>query len=68
MSEAKAPKYEYDCKSCRFNWCCGPTCHCHLRNQLPVPPKERKLEVNATLLSKGFEPEFIGPYLASRTR
>ena len=24
-----APRWPYDCKNCKFNWCCGPTCSCH---------------------------------------
>lgn len=30
------PKHKYDCKNCKFNWCCGFKCSCKL--QLPEAP------------------------------
>lgn len=23
------PRWPYDCKNCKFSWCCGPLCHCN---------------------------------------
>lgn len=43
------PKHRYDCENCKFGWCCGPCCACHLR--APDPPEERLIEV-AGLLAK----------------
>lgn len=31
------PKHEYDCENCKFNWCCGFSCSCGLKN-LPKAP------------------------------
>ncbi len=33
----KQPRYKYDCGNCKFNWCCGYTCACILKD-LPDPP------------------------------
>lgn len=32
------PKHKYDCGNCKFNWCCGYTCVCNLKNY-PEPPE-----------------------------
>jgi len=36
-SEKHNPKYKYDCGNCKFNWNCGLTCSCVLKD-VPEPP------------------------------
>lgn len=36
-------KHRYDCKDCKFNWCCGPLCACHI---LTPAPKQRQKDIN----------------------
>lgn len=33
------PKHKYDCENCKYNWCCGFSCSCILKN-LPEPPED----------------------------
>jgi len=33
------PKHKYDCENCKFNWCCGFNCNCHL-TYLPDAPED----------------------------
>lgn len=54
------PSCQYDCKHCKFFWCCGPTCHCTYMNKLPDPPRERQDEVDAALVKIGYAPQFRG--------
>jgi len=42
------PKHYYDCKPCKFNWCCGYTCGCALKvtgKTYPQPPEHIKIAV-----------------------
>ncbi len=41
--EGHAPRHQYDCARCKFAWCCGPQCACHIKGKMP---KERRAEVN----------------------
>ncbi len=52
------PMYAYDCKACKYNWCCGYRCTCTYRRSLPVPPPEIQAAVNAALIASGYQPEF----------
>lgn len=54
------PTHAYDCRSCRFNWCCGPTCHCNFSGKLPEPPEAVKQEVDSSLVQIGLAPQFYG--------
>ena len=56
-----APKFEYDCEHCKFNWCCGLACVCVVGDKmnLPEPPIERKKEVNEALKKCGYAIEFL---------
>ena len=59
MHEPKShkPRYKFDCDRCKFNWCCGYTCVCVLRNASDPPLTVKKL-VNQALLDAGFSIEF----------
>lgn len=46
------PLHQYDCKNCKFNWCCGYTCGCVHWN-LPLPPNEIQLQINEARLAAG---------------
>lgn len=37
------PRWKYDCERCKFAWCCGPQCACHLEGKMP---KKRREEVD----------------------
>ena len=37
-----APRWQYDCARCKFAWCCGPQCACHIKGKMP---EARKKEV-----------------------
>lgn len=40
-----SPKYRYDCKNCKFSWCCGIGCDCSLdKNKFGNPPKEIQIQ------------------------
>ena len=58
------PRYQYDCKNCKFSWCCGPECSCNLfhyaRDRYPDPPRKRQDEVDARLVQLGYAPQFRG--------
>ena len=57
------PRYQYDCKNCKFSWCCGPDCSCNLRRSVhnyPDPPRKRQDEVDARLVQLGYAPQFRG--------
>lgn len=60
MDKEHNPRWKYDCGNCKFNWCCGPTCHCGL-HRLPEPPRERQDEVDAALVKIWYAPQFHGP-------
>lgn len=53
------PRWMYDCKHCKFNWCCGPTSSCHIRG-FSDPPEYRKHEVDAALARAGYFPQYYG--------
>ena len=38
-----APRWQYDCERCKFAWCCGPQCACHIKGKMP---KKRKRETD----------------------
>ena len=38
-----APRWQYDCARCKFAWCCGPQCACHIKGKMP---KQRKRETD----------------------
>ena len=40
--QGHAPRWQYDCARCKFAWCCGPQCACHIQGKMP---KERRAEV-----------------------
>lgn len=55
------PRWQYDCDRCKFAWCCGSLCSCHLqRSGLPVPPDARQKQVDAALVKIGYAPQFRG--------
>lgn len=54
------PRYQYDCKNCKFSWCCGPTCSCSLKHRFSDPPRKRQDEVDAALVQIGYAPQFRG--------
>ena len=41
--QGHAPRWKYDCERCKFAWCCGPQCACHIEGKMP---KKRRAEVN----------------------
>jgi hypothetical protein len=56
-----APREQYDCDRCKFSWCCGSLCSCHLQlASLPVPPTERQAQVDTALVKIGYAPQFRG--------
>jgi hypothetical protein len=43
-----SPRFRYDCKRCKFSWCCGIRCACVLRrSEFSNPPKEIQNQVIA---------------------
>lgn len=56
------PSYQYDCKNCKFSWCCGPECSCSLYRcgRYPDPPLARQRQVDARLIQLGYAPQFKG--------
>ena len=42
--KAHAPRYKRDCARCKFSWCCGELCACHISGKPPTP-KTRREEV-----------------------
>ena len=64
------PRYAYDCKRCKYNWCCGFTCKCAIEagNDYPMPPRSRQKEVNDALIEAGLEPEFLAANKRNRGR
>lgn len=56
--EEHAPRWQYDCTRCKFNWCCGYTCHCNYYHSLPEPPDVIQELVDSELLEAGLEPQF----------
>jgi len=52
-----APRWSYDCKRCKFSWCCGATCAC-LYESVGGTPRKRQDEVDAALVKLGMEPQF----------
>lgn len=42
FEEKVEPKHKYDCKKCKFNWCCGFDTSCHLR--LPDAPEDSEYQ------------------------
>jgi hypothetical protein len=42
-SPGRMPRFQYDCKGCKFNWCCGELCACMW--SLPPAPKSRMIIV-----------------------
>ena len=37
-----APRYQYDCRRCKFSWCCGTLCACILRDAPKAPKRVRQ--------------------------
>lgn len=50
------PQHKYDCGNCKFNWCCGYTCACHIKD-VPEPPKwlQKSLKAIQELLNENFK-------------
>jgi hypothetical protein len=40
------PKHRYDCGNCKFNWCCGYTCACALK-EVPEEPQWLKKQLQS---------------------
>lgn len=54
------PRYQFDCKRCKFNWCCGPKCACNL-SKIPLreTPKRRVLTVAKERREGGHAPAAV---------
>ena len=48
------PQWKYDCTNCKFNWNCGPLCHCVLCGY-PDPPEDRRREVSEARVLNGYD-------------
>ena len=50
------PKHRYDCGNCKFNWCCGYSCACSLRD-LPEEPEwlKKSLKVIHGLIQENYK-------------
>lgn len=56
-----APRYQYDCDHCKFNWCSGPLCACALNlTNAKVPPAPAKRAREVAELQEAWRKERYG--------